>query len=182
MPIKKGTHVSPKTEFKKGRGVPQEIRNKLRLTHRGTKLSKEHRRKISEGLQRSKQALGYRNSPETRRKLSISKKGEKSSWWKGGLTSLQIKIRSCFEYRQWRSDVFTRDNFTCQHCNQRGYEIQADHIKPLGVILRENNIKTFEQALLCEELWNINNGRTLCIGCHKKTDSYALNFKYQEAK
>jgi len=29
-----------------------------------------------------------------------------------------------------------------------------------------------EEALSCDELWNINNGRTLCIGCHKKTDTY----------
>jgi len=53
-------------------------------------------------------------------------------------------------------------------------------LNKFGIILKENNIKTFEEALLCEELWNINNGRTLCIKCHKKTDTYALNFKYQE--
>ena len=157
MSVNKGIHVSPLTEFKKGHKVSKEIRDKLSIKHKGKKLSKKHRRKISEGLQKRKLILGYCNSPETRKKLSIAKRGYKSSWWKGGLTSLQAKIRSCFQYRQWRSDIFTRDNFTCQHCNKRGYEIQADHIKPLGVILRESSIKTFEEALSCEELWNINN-------------------------
>ena len=30
-----------------------------------------------------------------------------------------------------------------------------------------------EKAKKCKELWDINNGETLCIACHKKTDSYA---------
>jgi len=32
--------------------------------------------------------------------------------------------------------------------------------------------RILEQAVNCEELWNINNGITLCKECHKKTDSY----------
>ncbi len=31
----------------------------------------------------------------------------------------------------------------------------------------ENNITSFEQALKCLKLWDINNGRTLCLNCHK---------------
>ena len=38
--------------------------------------------------------------------------------------------------------------------------------------MEENNIKTLEEAENCEELWNINNGRTLCYPCHYKTDNY----------
>ena len=38
--------------------------------------------------------------------------------------------------------------------------------------MEEYQIKTFEQALNCAELWDINNGRTLCKECHKKTDNY----------
>lgn len=34
-------------------------------------------------------------------------------------------------------------------------------------IQEENNIKTLEDAENCEELWNINNGRTLCRNCHR---------------
>lgn len=29
-----------------------------------------------------------------------------------------------------------------------------------------NDITTYEQAMDCEELWNINNGVTYCKGCH----------------
>ena len=38
--------------------------------------------------------------------------------------------------------------------------------------MNEFNILTVDQALACNELWNINNGRTLCKPCHRKTDTY----------
>lgn len=41
--------------------------------------------------------------------------------------------------------------------------------------MKEYNIKNYNEALLCEELWNINNGRTLCLPCHKTTDTYLNN-------
>lgn len=36
-------------------------------------------------------------------------------------------------------------------------------------ILVLNDIKTVEQARECSELWNINNGETLCEQCHDLT-------------
>ena len=38
--------------------------------------------------------------------------------------------------------------------------------------MRDNNIKTLEEAIRCPELWDINNGRTLCNTCHNKTKRY----------
>jgi len=88
--------------------------------------------------------------------------------------NLTMRIRECFQYRQWRSDVFTRDKFTCQWCgDEGGGNLNADHIKPFSVILQEYEITTYEQALSCAPLWNINNGRTLCKPCHKKTSTFA---------
>jgi 5-methylcytosine-specific restriction endonuclease McrA len=110
-------------------------------------------------------ALGKTRSVETRKKIGEASLGSKHHNWKGGITPLIYKIRNSFRYRQWRSDVFTRDNFTCQECNNKGV-IMADHIKEFSAIMKEYSIKTIEEALLCEELWNINNGKTLCMGCH----------------
>ena len=81
-------------------------------------------------------------------------------------------IRNIRESREWRDDVFTRDNFICQGCGERGGKLHAHHIKPLAKILREYKITSLKQALDCAELWSINNGATLCVDCHKKTDSY----------
>jgi hypothetical protein len=81
-------------------------------------------------------------------------------------------IRETFKYRQWRSDIFTRDNFTCVICGLRGVYLEADHIKRFIDIIREYKIETLDEAIGCEELWNINNGRTLCQQCHRKTDTW----------
>ena len=79
-------------------------------------------------------------------------------------------IRELFKYRQWRSDVFTRDDFTCVLCGVRGCYLEADHFpKRFIEIIIEYNIDTLDKAVACEELWNINNGRTLCKNCHNPT-------------
>lgn len=136
-------------------------------------------------------ALGKRNSPATEFKKGLipwnfgkqnpHSSGKNNSNWKGGVTKLQEKIRKSFKYRQWRSDVFQRDHYTCQDCSAKNGVgngetiLNADHIKPFALILQESLIDTFEKAMICEQLWNINNGRTLCIDCHKKTPTYLNN-------
>jgi hypothetical protein len=114
---------------------------------------------------------GHRASPETEFKVGRPKE---SHWkWKGGISPLNVQIRHCFKYRQWRSDVFTRDDFTCVWCQVRGGVLNADHYPKLFCkVLEGNNIRTLEEALACEELWDINNGRTLCWECHNKTKKY----------
>lgn len=130
---------------RRGYHPPIEIRKKMSITHTGVKLSPEHRRKIR---------LGHL--------------GPKGSNWRGGITPLIRKVRNHFNYRLWRSDVFKRDNFTCQECEQRGKYLHAHHLKRFQTIMNENSIKSIEEALACEELWNINNGVTLCVKCHNK--------------
>jgi len=110
--------------------------------------------------------------------LSISHRGEKSYLYKNGITSVYNLIRKSFKMRQWRSDIFMRDNFTCQICGTRKERLNADHIKPFAVIIKENSIKSLEEAEICEELWNINNGRTLCESCHKNTNTFGMTTKY----
>ena len=89
--------------------------------------------------------------------------GEKSSRWKGGITPLNIQIRNSIEYKLWRKSVFERDNYICIWCglhsgNGKAVVLHADHIKPF--------------AYYPELRFAIDNGRTLCKDCHKKTDTY----------
>ena len=127
--------------------------------------------------------LGKKRGPMTRsQKIKISKtrklkglsSGEKNPNWKGGLTKIQISIRNSDEYKRWRKQVYSRDSYCCIICQTKGNgkNLQADHIIPLSVILKINNIKDKESSLKCALLWDISNGRTLCLDCHKKTDSY----------
>jgi len=151
----------------KGRKHSLKSKQQISKSHFGLKLSKDVKQKIS------KAHLGKKSSFETRKKMSLSHKGSKSYLWKGGISPLHKQIRLCFESRQWRSDVFTRDNFTCQMCGKRGYKLNAHHLKPFNKIVEEYKIKSIQEALNCDELWNINNGQTLCHNCHKKTNTYA---------
>lgn len=104
------------------------------------------------------------------------KRGKLSPAYKTGSCNIRKLIRGTYEYRQWRSDIYHRDDFTCQNCNIRGGRLEAHHIKSFSKIVEDNNIKTLAEALYCDELFDINNGVTLCLECHKKTDSYLKSF------
>jgi predicted RNA-binding Zn-ribbon protein involved in translation (DUF1610 family) len=101
-----------------------------------------------------------------KRCVRCSRSGENNAQWKGGVTVLKERIRDLFEYRQWRSDVFTRDSFICSECNCGGNKLHAHHIVPLNVLIQKYEITSLKQAVDCEELWNINNGITYCKYCH----------------
>ncbi len=182
--LQKGRAHKPQQGFQKGHGkisngtlgkhfvVSQKTREQRSRAMTGRKLSDDTRRKISEIRMANpvKYWLGKTRPPhslEARKKMSESHKGERAYQWKGGITPLMFRIRHLFEYRQWRSDVFVRDDYTCQDCGRRGIEIEAHHVKSFASIIYEYAIKTVDQALLCYELWNTNNGRTLCKMCHK---------------
>lgn len=167
------------SELKKGNNnrlgckLSEETKRKIGIGHIGKYHSEETKKLIS------RKKLGVKLSIEEKIKRKLSaKSGESSHLWRGGITPFYRMLRTCFEYRQWRSDVFTRDNFTCQWCgDNRGGNLEVDHISPLKLILQKNEITNMEQAVKCEELWNINNGRTLCRECHKKTDTYGYKNK-----
>lgn len=99
-------------------------------------------------------------------------KGEDHWNWKGGVTILRKKLQETSLYRNWRSLCYQRDDFTCQKCKKRGGKLHVDHIKAYSLIVSENKIITVEEAKRCSELWDILNGRTLCMSCHQKTDNY----------
>jgi len=101
-------------------------------------------------------------------KEHLDRSGENNPSWKGGVTSLYLSIRSSDEYREWRDAIKNRDNFTCQYCGDKiGGNLHSHHIKMFNEIIEENNITTFEAALNCSELWDLDNGVTYCENCHK---------------
>lgn len=122
-----------------------------------------------------------------KRAASLRMRGYRAPNWKGGVSNRNALIRGCAEYRLWRDAFFKKDNYSCVRCglkNGNGVEIylQADHIKPFSNIISDNNIKTLRDAIKCTELWDINNGRTLCIQCHRVDFSYYKRKKELEAR
>ena len=141
----------------------------------------DERRKVQSDIRKNKPsgALGKTWKLKHIKKYPNTK-GEKNHFWKGGKTKLSQQIRTSAEYSFWRMSVFRRDNWTCQTCgakNKKGekYIFDADHIYPFSKILDDFNITSIEEAVSCEKLWDIENGRTLCRECHKKTDTWGVN-------
>lgn len=75
-------------------------------------------------------------------------------WWIYNRKTLMGRI----EYISWREAVFKRDNYICVLCYKRGGELNADHIVPYIVS---------KDIAMCVPNW-----QTLCIKCHKKTDTW----------
>ena len=159
-----------KNIWSKGRKHSDETKRKMSESHLGQILSEQHKKAIGVANSRIMKEFWKKNKKQLLKKhyklLFLNKKGEKSASWKGGITPLTNQIRTSKCYKTWVYDIFFRDKFTCQKCNQVGDDISAHHIKAINVIIRENGIKTLEQAETCEELCNINNGIVLCSNCH----------------
>jgi hypothetical protein len=132
------------------------------------------KKKIGEnGFTKGKPNNKYRHTEEAKKAISEKLKGEKSYLWKGGITPLNLKIRQSLQYKEWLKKLFKRDNYTCQFCGKYGrkevVQLNGHHKTiPFHLIIKENKIKSIEEALNCKELWDINNGITLCKSCHSK--------------
>lgn len=95
-------------------------------------------------------------------------KGENSPFWRGGITPQRKKIRDSKQYKEWRASIFERDNFTCQNC-------KAKSEKGKSIYLHAHHIKSFHN--FPELRFEVTNGVTLCIECHKKTDNFGMKAK-----
>lgn len=86
-----------------------------------------------------------------------------------GKTEESKKIRMSLKYKIWRTEVFKRDLYTCQICGinskkaGKSIVLNADHILPFSI---------FPEFRL-----DLNNGRTLCINCHKDTPTYGSKLR-----
>ena len=106
------------------------------------------------------------DTPWSKGKKLLYQTGSNNHNWKGGVTSEHQKIRHSPEIKQWREDVFKRDNYTCVLCKRK---------RKVGdrVVLQADHIKSFSKYP--ELRFVLENGRTLCQECHRKTESYGVN-------
>lgn len=79
-------------------------------------------------------------------------KGENHPNYKGNRKARDNASR--YEYKAWRSGVFKRDRYTCQHCGATRVTLNAHHIEHWA-----DNI---------ELRFDISNGISLCELCHDK--------------
>ena len=155
------------SEKMKGRVITKEWRAKISKSQIGKEILEETRKLFS------KLFKGKHFSPNTEFKKgmtsplkgrhNVKMSGENHPLWKGGITPVNQAIRQSLEYKLWRKEVFERDKYTCTWCGIRSGKGKA-------VTLHADHIRQF--AYYPESRFEISNGRTLCINCHKKTDTY----------
>lgn len=80
--------------------------------------------------------------------------GSKNGNWKGGTTPDIQKFYMSSEWKELRTKVFIRDNYTCRDCNKHGGYLEANHIKPRS--------KYPDLKLVASNI------ETLCKPCHDK--------------
>lgn len=84
-------------------------------------------------------------------------KGENHHNWKGGISKENDK-KDSWDYKNWRKQVYERDNWTCQQCFIKGKKINAHHIK--------------SWKYYPELRYSVDNGITVCEDCHKQIHQY----------
>ena len=115
---------------------------------------------------------GKAHSRETKNLMRAAHLGEKSANWQGGLRGINYGIRRSKKYADWRTSVFVRDDYTCQFCGDKSVagnrvRLEADHIKQF--------------AYHVDLRFDVENGRTLCKPCHRKTDTWGKSITGKEA-
>jgi 5-methylcytosine-specific restriction endonuclease McrA len=88
-------------------------------------------------------------------------RGERSPFWQGGISSENRRIRYSARMKDWRTEVFKRDNYTCQVCGARNGNGKSVH-------LHAHHIKQF--AYFPELRFEVANGVTLCKECHYQVE------------
>lgn len=129
------------------RNLPEKWRRNISLGMTGHKIPESVRRKISGSRK------GKKHSPETIEKIKLAtKKGAESPNWRGGRTYYRYLITSSLKYKQFRRGIFERDDFTCQQCFKKGFNLNCHHI--------ERFCDNPDRAM------DVNNCITLCKKCH----------------
>lgn len=155
--------------MKKGEKHSQETKRKIALSKVGKKrkpFSIVWREKMSLSKKGNKpNNFGKPRSLYARVKSGLAHLGDKNHNWKGGVSRLNKTERQMAmygtEYKLWRRAVFERDNYLCiWGGKEHGTKVQADHIKAW------KDYPALRYA--------IDNGRTLCVSCHRKTDTYGF--------
>lgn len=128
---------------------------------KGKKMSEESRLKMSEAAKRrGSNRTGVKHTAETKAKISAVTKertarGATHYAYTDGRHQRDKEARRTVEYAFWRTAVFERDNYTCQHCgDKRGGNLHAHHLQAYA---------DFPELRL-----EVSNGLTLCQDCHEK--------------
>lgn len=154
--------------------ITEEVRKKMSIAHKtnpsrpwlGKKVPRALIKLRTAHLKGNKHALG-------KRWVVLHRRNPQSSLLKF--------LRGTTQMKAWKFDVMSRDGFRCQECGRLRGNLEADHIRPFALLLKESGVESIEEALFYAPLWDIKNGRTLCRECHQKTPTFGWNgYRYMK--
>ena len=162
MPFQKGT-----ISLFKGKKHTKEANEKNRLAHLGkipwnknTKgICKPNSGSFKKGVSASpktqfQEGRTFKHLEETKRKIGLANS-------KGGITPINNLIRTSFKMKLWKLEVFRKNGFRCMDCGEKELvsgKLEADHI-----------LRFVDYPHLRFEILN---GQTLCIPCHKQKTKF----------
>jgi len=165
--FKRKLHLEKLAEF--NRGKPSKLKGR-KLPPRSVKWSKNISRgkkgciawnkgSILKDNPKYKNIFGRKKGFKlTKAEKELRRKASLKMWDRRGRTFNSKTRMYDAKLKDWRKDVFERDNWTCQLCGKRGGNIEAHHKKGW--------------AKYPKLRYKLNNGITLCIPCHKKVDKF----------
>ena len=137
----------------------QENRDNTGMLSREYWSHQENRDAQSERLlnsdSRKSLAIKQSQDPEFGKRVSVGHQHIPYEEWEDFIYNQVDKRALSPEVKQWRSDIFERDDYTCQICYQRGCCLNVHHIRKWSEY----------PELRCD----IDNGITLCLDCHIET-------------
>jgi hypothetical protein len=194
IPWNKGKHHSEETKRKLslaglGHHHSEETKNKIRKTIKEKGINagknnhfwKDGRSSDKEYIKKCGREWFLKNfvpvPPDIARKHRIDSHkgkfwGKDTPNWKGGTTKVNFIIRYSSYMKEWKMSVLKRDNYTCQKCGKKSGDLNIHHIISLSSLIRKYKIKNCQESLKYKEVYDINNGITLCKDCHRLTDNY----------
>ena len=115
--------------------------------------------------------IGTKMSDESRRKMSVAKKGKytgaENPNWRGAEITDEVRERRSYNAKVWRQECVTRDEFTCTVCGSQE-NLHVHHILPF--------------ATHPDRRWDINNGQTVCSNCHEKIHNRSFPYYITKRK
>lgn len=96
--------------------------------------------------------------------ISERMKGSGSPFWKGGINGENDTLRHRREYKEWRTAVYERDEYTCQCCGAHGGKLNAHHV---------NQFSDYPELR-----YDVDNGITLCENCHDSAKEGSFHNAY----
>jgi len=104
-------------------------------------------------------------NPDKVQERGAKNRGPNNYRWNGGSSRLNTAIRRLTENRKWMDAIKARDG----HCTRCGSEqaLESHHKTGLAALIERLGIASREDARQhAAELWNLDNGITLCQPCH----------------